>query len=39
MTINRFKTPAGGGIFGGEEVNRQVIKFEKASIIQFYCVP
>jgi hypothetical protein len=30
MTITRFsKTPAGGGIFGGEEVNRQVIKFEK----------
>ena len=29
MTITRFsKTPAGGGIFGGEEVNRQVIKFE-----------
>ena len=30
MTITRFsKTPAGGGIFGGEEVNRQVILFEK----------
>ncbi|WP_297868148.1 zinc-dependent metalloprotease [uncultured Flavobacterium sp.] len=30
MTITRYsKTPAGGGIFGGEEVNRQVIKFEK----------
>lgn len=30
MTITRFsRTPAGGGIFGGEEVNRQVIKFEK----------
>lgn len=30
MTITRFsKTPAGGGIFGGEEVNRQVIQFEK----------
>jgi hypothetical protein len=25
MTITRYsKTPAGGGIFGGEEVNRQV---------------
>ncbi len=30
MAITRYsKTPAGGGIFGGEEVNRQVIKFEK----------
>jgi hypothetical protein len=30
MTITRFsKTAAGGGIFGGEEVNRQVIKWEK----------
>jgi hypothetical protein len=30
MTITRYsKTPAGGGIFGGEEVNRQVIRFEK----------
>jgi hypothetical protein len=30
MTITRYsKTPAGGGIFGGEEVNRQVVKFEK----------
>ncbi|WP_291120282.1 zinc-dependent metalloprotease [Flavobacterium sp. UBA6135] len=30
MSITRYsKTPAGGGIFGGEEVNRQVIKFEK----------
>ena len=30
MTITRFsKTPAGGGIFGGEEVNKQVVKFEK----------
>ena len=30
MTITRFsKTPAGGGIFGGEEVNRQVVRFEK----------
>ena len=30
MTITRYsKTPAGGGIFGGEEVNRQVIRWEK----------
>ena len=30
IAITRYsKTPAGGGIFGGEEVNRQVIKFEK----------
>jgi len=30
MSITRFsKTPAGGGIFGGEEVKRQVIQFEK----------
>jgi hypothetical protein len=30
MAITRFsKTPAGGGIFGGEEVNRQVLKWEK----------
>lgn len=30
MSITRFsKTPAGGGIFGGEEVNRQVVKWEK----------
>ena len=30
MTITRFsKTPAGGGIFGGEEINKQVIQFEK----------
>lgn len=30
MTVTRYsKTPAGGGIFGGEEINRQVIKFEK----------
>ncbi len=30
MTITRFsKTAAGGGIFGGEEVNRQVVKWEK----------
>jgi GNAT superfamily N-acetyltransferase len=30
MTITRYsKTPAGGGVFGGEEINRQVIKFEK----------
>jgi hypothetical protein len=27
MTIT--KTPAGGGIFGGEEVNRQVVRWEK----------
>lgn len=31
MTITRYKqTPAGGGKYGGEEVNRQVIKFEIA---------
>lgn len=30
MAITRYsKAPAGGGIFGGEEVNRQVVKFEK----------
>jgi hypothetical protein len=30
MTITRYsKTPAGGGIFGGEEVNRQVVRWEK----------
>ena len=30
MTITRYsKTPAGGGVFGGEEINRQVIRFEK----------
>jgi Met-zincin/Domain of unknown function (DUF5117)/Domain of unknown function (DUF5118) len=30
MAIRRFsKTPAGGGIFGGEEVNRQVVRWEK----------
>jgi hypothetical protein len=29
MTVTRYKqTPAGGGIYGGEEVNRQVIRFE-----------
>jgi hypothetical protein len=29
MTTTRYsKTPAGGGIFGGEEINRQVIRFE-----------
>jgi hypothetical protein len=29
MTITRYsKTPAGGGIFGGE-VNRQVVRWEK----------
>ncbi len=31
MTITRYKkTPAGGGKYGGEEVNRQVIRFELA---------
>jgi hypothetical protein len=30
MTITRYsKTPAGGGVFGGEEINRQVVRFEK----------
>jgi hypothetical protein len=30
IAVTRYsKTPAGGGIFGGEEVNRQVIKWEK----------
>jgi len=30
MTVTRFsKTPAGGGIFGGEEVNRQMVRWEK----------
>lgn len=30
MTITRYsKTPAGGSIFGGEEVNRQVVRWEK----------
>nr|WP_315143455.1 zinc-dependent metalloprotease [uncultured Flavobacterium sp.] len=30
MTTTRYsKTPAGGGIFGGEEINRQVVKWEK----------
>lgn len=30
MTVTRYsKTAAGGGIFGGEEVNRQVVKWEK----------
>lgn len=30
MTVTRFsKTAAGGGIFGGEEVNRQVVRWEK----------
>lgn len=29
MTVTRFtKTAAGGGIYGGEEVNRQVVKFQ-----------
>ncbi len=31
MAITRFtKTAAGGGIFGGEQVNKQVIRWEKA---------
>lgn len=31
MTVTRYsKTAAGGGIFGGEEVNRQVVSWEKA---------
>ena len=31
MTITRYsKTPAGGGIFGGEEINRQVVRLDKA---------
>jgi hypothetical protein len=30
MAITRFsKTPAGGGIFGGEEVTRQVVRWER----------
>ncbi|TLV00062.1 zinc-dependent metalloprotease [Dyadobacter luticola] len=30
MAVTRYsKTAAGGGIFGGEEVNRQMIRFEK----------
>ena len=30
MTITRYsKTPAGGAIFGGEEINRQVVRWEK----------
>jgi Met-zincin/Domain of unknown function (DUF5117)/Domain of unknown function (DUF5118) len=30
MAITRYsKTPAGGGIFGGEEVNRQMLRWEK----------
>lgn len=30
MTTTRYsKTPAGGGVFGGEEINRQVVRFEK----------
>jgi hypothetical protein len=33
MTITRYsKTPA-GGIFGGEEVNRQVVRWDKANNI------
>lgn len=29
MTTTRYsKTPAGGGVFGGEEINRQVVRFE-----------
>jgi ribosomal protein S18 acetylase RimI-like enzyme len=31
MTVTRFvKTAAGGGIYGGEEANRQVVKFQLA---------
>ncbi len=31
MAITRFsKTPAGGGVYGGEEVSRQVVRWEKA---------
>jgi hypothetical protein len=30
MAVTRYsKTAAGGGIFGGEEVNRQMIRWEK----------
>lgn len=30
IAVTRFsKTPAGGGVFGGEEVNRQIVKWEK----------
>ena len=30
MTITRYsKTPAGGGIFGGEEINRRIFRWEK----------
>ena len=30
IAVTRYsKTPAGGGVFGGEEVNRQVVKWEK----------
>ncbi|PWJ59882.1 uncharacterized protein DUF5118 [Dyadobacter jejuensis] len=30
MSVTRYsKTPAGGGIFGGEEVNRQMLRWEK----------
>ncbi|WP_025762623.1 zinc-dependent metalloprotease [Dyadobacter tibetensis] len=30
MSVTRYsKTPAGGGIFGGEEVNRQMVRWEK----------
>ena len=32
MTTTRYsKTPAGGGVFGGEEINRQVVRFEVGS--------
>lgn len=32
IAVTRFsKTPAGGGVFGGEEVNRQVVKWERGN--------
>ncbi|MCU0445126.1 MAG: zinc-dependent metalloprotease [Microscillaceae bacterium] len=32
MTVTRYtKTAAGGGIFGGEEINRQVVRWEKTA--------
>ena len=32
MTVTRYsKTAAGGGIFGGEEVNRQMVRWEKGA--------
>lgn len=37
MTVTRYsKTPAGGGIFGGEEVNRQVVRWEKGQEDKVY---